>query len=286
MNKLLGFMGIVVAGGAYLYHQNKHIEMTHHIISHPQIPIEFDNYKILQFSDFHNKFVGYYPNQLIDKIKQASPDIIVISGDLIDSYHPNFDYAKKIVEQLLQIAPVYYVTGNHEWRMKQTTIDFIHQLVDLGVVFMDNHHVRLNYRGANIDLYGVPDLNYIIDAETSHDSGYEKEYLKYIEPLINANDHYKILLAHRPEMFEVYQQLPMHLVFTGHAHGGQWRVIGTEGLYAPSQGIMPKYTSGKHQQNGTTMIVSRGLGSSSFPIRLWNYPELIVVTLKHQSSKE
>ena len=252
---------------------NINITTSHITIKNDKIPEEFSGFKIAQISDLHNHQWG---QKLIESIEKASPDIIVVTGDLVDSSHPNLDIAMEFINSALKIAPIYYVTGNHEARLDNYG-DLEEMLVDAGVHIMDDRNEWIEKAGKKIKIIGIQDPNFVEKVGTG--GLHEAIVTTKLEPLIDKN-YYNIVLCHRPEVFSGYVRVQADLVFTGHAHGGQIRLPFIGGLVAPNQGLFPKYTEGIYSQDGTDMIVSRGLGNSIIPIRFNNMPELVLVILE------
>jgi len=259
--------------------QNNSIVITKSDYANAKIPIDFDDYKVVHISDFHNKNFGKNQRKILDKIEAILPDIIVITGDLIDRRKYDLDVAMVFIKGAVDIAPVYYVSGNHEvWSGKFSSVE--ESLKDAGVVVMDNGEERIYKNNSWINIFGLRDPDF-------HTSSYFED-TKTIEILENLNkwsgyEGFKILLSHRPELFDLYSNSDMDLIFTGHAHGGQIRIPFLGGLIAPDQGLFPKYTSGSYHKDSSTMFVSRGLGNSVFPIRIFNRPEILLVTIKSGS---
>ncbi len=244
-------------------------------VTSDELPQSFSGYKIAQVSDLHNAQFGKDNEKLIEKLNECEPDIIVLTGDLIDSYHTNIDVSISFAEKAVQIAPTYYVTGNHEARIDGLS-EFLKRLEDKGVTVLQNESVTLNNGNERITLLGVSDPSFqadylFVDEKTVTDSA--------VSDLMNGTEGYTVLLSHRPEMFDVYVKNNVDLVLTGHAHGGQFRLPFFGGLIAPGQGLFPKYDSGLYTMNGTNMIVSRGIGNSIIPFRVNNRPEIVMVEL-------
>ncbi len=216
--------------------------------------------------------------EILNKIRNLSPDIIVVTGDLIDRRNYNLASAMTFIYGAVKIAPVYYVSGNHEaWSGKFPVIR--ESLVDAGVCVLDDTAVEL-YRGnSSIHIMGLADPDFLT---SSYFDGTNISKMTEQLKLWSTNENFKILLSHRPELFDLYCKYNMDLVFTGHAHGGQIRIPLIGGLVAPDQGMFPKYTSGRYSKDSTTMFVSRGLGNSIIPIRILNRPEIVTVTLRNK----
>lgn len=257
----------------FVFWQNNGIVTTVINYSNPKISESLDGFTIVQISDLHNKSFGKNQTRLLKKIEKESPDIIVVTGDLIDSSRTNVLEAMVFIKGALKIAPVYYVSGNHEsWSGIYPELS--KQLAGEGVTILDDDEVQIKNTADIIELIGLTDPAFL---QTSNAKEVFKQKLKNLTE--NKEDSLTILLSHRPELLDVYADSHIDLVFTGHAHGGQFRLPFIGGLVAPDQGFFPKFTSGSYSLNDTTMIVSRGLGNSIIPLRLFNRPEIIVVTL-------
>ena len=256
--------------------QNNSIVITKSDYFNEKIPSEFDDFTILHISDLHNKNFGENQMKILNKVKSVFPDIIVITGDLIDRRKYNLDTAMTFIKGVKDRAPVYYVSGNHEaWSGKYRSIK--ERLIAEEVNVLDNAKIELFKGSSSINILGVKDPDFLTSSYM--------EGTKVTEMTKNLNqwsedENFKILLSHRPELFDLYCDNHMDLIFAGHAHGGQFRMPYVGGLIAPDQGVFPQFTSGSYNKNSSTMFVSRGLGNSIIPIRIFNRPEIVVVTLK------
>lgn len=260
----------------FLYFQNNSIVISKYTISSDKIPQNFDGYKIVQLSDLHSKSFGNDQNNLVKKVNSLEPDSIVFTGDLIDSDRYDEEPSLILMERLVQIAPVYYVTGNHEWWSgKFETLE--DKLNSIGVQVMRNTTEEIIAGTDKIKIIGIDDPANI--GESYVERAQTEESIANSIGEIEGDDHYQILLSHRPEMLSLYSEYGFDVVFSGHAHGGQFRIPFVGGLIAPNQGLFPKYTSGKYESDNTTMIVNRGLGNSIIPIRIFNRPEIVAVKL-------
>lgn len=260
---------------------NVTIQTTYYDISDEDLPEAFEGYKIVQVSDLHNAVFGKDNSTLIEKIDTEEPDIIVMTGDLIDSYHTDIQAALDFTEEIAKIAPCYFITGNHEASIDRSDYDELEQaLRKQGVIVLRNSFVNLTKDSKAIQLIGADDPAFMRDAENYMTSG--EIILKELEDVDYGEDWYKILLSHRPEAFGHYSFVGFNIVFSGHAHGGQFRFPFIGGAFAPDQGLFPKYDAGLYQKDNTTMVVSRGIGSSIIPVRVNNRPEIVVTTLHCQ----
>lgn len=236
------------------------------------LPEAFEGFKIAHVSDLHNAVFGRKNEKLLSLIRAAEPDIIAITGDLIDSRHTDIDSALAFVEAAAEIAPVYYVTGNHESRLDFDEIE--PRLIAAGARVLRNEAEYIEHGGERIRLAGIDDPSFIRTGGTA-----EERAAAELEQLGDGGGTFTVLLAHRPELVEVYAEYGAGLVLSGHAHGGQVRLPLLGGLYAPGQGLLPEYDSGLCSLGETQMVVSRGLGNSVAPLRVNNRPELVIVTL-------
>ncbi|MBS5949142.1 MAG: metallophosphoesterase [Clostridium sp.] len=261
---------------AFSIWQNNSIVISNFDYNKSELPTEFNNFKIVHISDLHNKVFGDEQDKLIGKVEDLSPNIIVITGDLIDRRRYNLEKAMLFINSAVKIAPVYYVSGNHEaWSGKYYEIK--ERLIDAGVIVMEDSKLDITRGNNSIKLLGLSDPDFLTsDYIDGTDTSKVEEKLKEWSEI----EGFKILLSHRPELFDLYSENNIDMIFSGHAHGGQIRLPFVGGLVAPDQGLFPKYTAGSYTSNTSTMYVSRGLGNSLFPVRVFNRPEIISVTLK------
>ncbi len=242
-------------------------------VASEKLPAAFDGFTIVQISDLHNARFGKDQEKLVALLKAAQPDLIAITGDLIDKRRPGMQNALRFVERAVAIAPVYYVTGNHEAKSKEFPL-LKEALGRLGVTLLLDQTVPIERGGAHIALAGLSDARFVT-ADKAKFAAVSAQKLSAFLP----KEGFTLLLAHRPELFAVYRAAGADLTLCGHAHGGQFRLPLVGGLIAPNQGLFPEYTAGLYREEGKCMVVSRGLGNSSIPIRLNNRPEVVKVVL-------
>ena len=257
---------------------NKALELNSYIISSDKLPEAFNGFLIAQVSDLHNAEMGKDNEKLISMLKDAAPDIIVITGDMIDSRNTKVDVALDFAEQAVKIAPCYYVTGNHEARVDEYS-DLKDGLLELGVIVLEDARAEIELSDKIITLIGVDDPSFQTDYLFGDDETIMKSKLN---ELTSEDDGYTVLLSHRPELFDTYVESGVDLVFSGHAHGGQFRIPFVGGVVAPNQGVFPKYDAGIYSEGDTNMVVSRGVGNSIIPFRVNNRPEVILIELTTQ----
>ena len=269
---LAGFLGVIV----WVAWGNTALVTTELSVKSEKLPAAFDGFRLVQVSDLHNASFGEGNSELLERVEQAQPDCIALTGDLVDSRHTDVDAALSFASEAAKIAPTYYVTGNHEARLEEWE-QLLTGLEEAGVTILQNESILLEREGQSIVLAGVEDPSFH-DDPLLHDT--EGVFERNLESLSLEEGRYTILLSHRPEYFAFYEKLGFDLVLAGHAHGGQFRLPGIGGLWAPGQGLFPEYDAGLYQQGGTAMAVSRGLGNSLFPFRVNNRPEIVAITLQ------
>ena len=262
--KILAGLFLLLILTAWLLWANTALEVNTFVIESEKLPASFDGFRIAQISDLHN---ADFWEEVVAALAESEPDIIVLTGDLIDSGKTDVDAALSFAQQAAAIAPCYAVSGNHEawsgdaWDVLRTG------LLRAGVVMLENEKVFLTREGETLALMGLSDPAFGADQAA-------------ILRELTAGEEYTILLSHRPERMTLYAEAGMDLVFSGHAHGGQFRFPFVGGLVAPDQGLFPEYDAGRFQRGDTLMLVSRGIGNSIIPLRINNRPELIVAELK------
>lgn len=275
---LVGLSTVLIAAVIWIAWGNNALELNSYSIASNSLPKEFDGFRIAQVSDLHNAEMGKDNEKLVSMLAEADPDIIVITGDVIDSRNTKVDVALAFAEQAVKIAPCYYVTGNHEARVDEYS-DLKDGLTELGVIVLEDAKTEIVCSGGSIVLVGVTDPSFETDYLFGDDETVMQSKLK---ELINEKDGYVVLLSHRPELFDTYVGNKVDLVFSGHAHGGQFRIPFFGGVVAPNQGVFPKYDAGIFTEGNTNMVVSRGVGNSIIPFRVNNRPEVIIIELTTQ----
>lgn len=285
-NKICLIFAILVAWTAlitWIIWGNGALTVEEIVITSKRIPTPFTGFRMVQVSDLHHRSFGEDNQTLLDMIQKAKPDIIVLTGDFVDSRHTDLAMALAFAKQSVKIAPTYYVTGNHEAKIAEFQT-FAAECKLAGVKILENETVQLKRDGAVITLAGVHDPMFQENAlPGASQVGTQAEMAERISDLHLSPNTYTVLLSHRPELFDVYAANHVDLVLTGHAHGGQIRLPFIGGLVAPGQGLFPKYDAGLFEKDDTQMIVSRGLGNSIFPARINNRPHLVVITLASET---
>jgi len=269
---------VLLALFLFSYIQNNRLSITRLTVSSGKIPSGFNGFRIVHLSDLHGKNFGFGQRPLLGAVRRQRPDIIVFTGDMIDSDTPG-DRLRSLtlMRGLMKIAPVYWVTGNNDRVPDAASLE--DELTAAGVNVLNNRGLALSRSGQSIWLSGIDDPLFG-SPSGSRDT----------EAIVNENMDrslqerpaglYSLLLSHRPEILPFYARKGFDLIFAGHAHGGQIRLPFLGPLYAPDQGFFPKLTEGAHREGNSVMVISRGLGNSVIPQRLFNRPEVVVVTLQ------
>ncbi len=264
------FLLVVLLLVFLVYDSNTRIVLDDYTLYYDDLPVSFNGYRIAQLTDIHGaQFKDGYTG-LIETVKKARANIIVITGDLIDNIY-DIDLVEPLVRSLCAIAPVYYVTGNHEWAS-----DALPELFDMlelnGVTVLRNDYVRLTVGDESIVLAGVEDPNGPADMITP------AELIAQLRS--SEGDPFIVLLAHRNNYLDRFSALGIDLVLCGHAHGGVVRLPFVGGLIGPSREWFPEYTNGVYTENSTNMLVSRGIGNRTGIPRFLNNPQVLVAILR------
>lgn len=238
-----------------------------------RLPDGFVGYRMVVLSDLHSKCFGESNTLLFQKVQAQNPDCIVFTGDLVDRFRGiDWNNVRTLAVGLRKIAPVYYITGNHEWASGQVP-KLKSALTDAGWIVLSNRYVRLTHGGSSVILAGIDDPNGYADQKTP------EELAKDLHK--KEGNPFWILLAHRNDHFaSQYSYLHADLTISGHGHGGMIRLPFTDGLIGTQRNWFPSYTAGFYTAHGSKVFVSRGLGNSGPSLRLFNRPQIAVLTLK------
>ena len=271
---------LIIAWGIYIYFENNRIDVAHYDVSVKNLPGSFEGFKIAQISDFHNTMLGKDNSMITDVLEAEAPDIIVITGDFTDSRNTRKDIVLSFAKKLTEIAPVYYVTGNHERRIPHIVSEIESKMKKMGVHVLRKKAEYIEKNGEIIQIIGVDDPLYYIKRDSPENDATAKgdEIAADIKALADDSCP-SLLLAHRPLFFKKYARSGVDVVFSGHEHGGQFRLPFIGGVASHDEGLFPKYSEGVHKIGDCTMVVSRGLGQSIFPFRVNNSPELVFSSL-------
>lgn len=277
---------VLLGGYAFYKYETETLEKVEYIIEDEKIPKEFDNFNIVQISDLHNAEFGKNNQKLVKVVDELHPDIIVITGDLVDGEKNNFQVALNLIETLSEKYKIYHIIGNHEQKSlikkyKEQYEKYFEKLYDKNIINLDNDAIKIYKGDSHINLYGLviplSCYKYLFD---------KKETIKLEDKFIENNlgeldkNKYNILLSHTPFYFEEYVNWGADLILTGHVHGGIIRVPYIGGLLSPNREFFPKYDFGKYEKDNSTMLLSKGLGGSKVLVRINCRPEVVKITLK------
>lgn len=267
-----------------IYSDNNFIQVLNYNICSTKIPKEFNRFKILQLSDLHSKNFGKENSKLIRKVEKVNPDIIVITGDMVND---NFDYSSFVcvINKLIKKYKIYYIIGNHEQNVMAKNYSKFNNMIEVinrsGVSILNNEKVNVNIGTEYINLYGMHmNLKYYRNFRKKESRGINFN-IKDMEELIGRCDKkaYNVLLSHNPIYFDTYSKWGADIVLTGHMHGGMIKLPFFGGVFSPEHKFFPKYYEGIYKNGNSFMNVNRGLGRGNFGIRLFNKPEISVITL-------
>lgn len=273
VKRILIFVGIVLllVGGVFAWNMyiNQNFELTFYQMSTEK---NINKLRVIELSDLHLHEYGEHNDKLVEKISDLKPDIIAMAGDMTIEDVPDHSVVISLIERLVKIAPVYYSPGNHEYTdiLYNKSSTLIKDIEKAGAIYVDGKIVEAEAGGNKFIIGGV--------CKNADDVLKYKSSSEMLEKF-SKEDSFKILLSHYPEIFiSKMEAYPVDLALSGHAHGGQIRLPGTDGLYAPDQGFLPEYTSGMRTMSGSTVVISRGLGGSNW-LRINNRPELVIIDI-------
>lgn len=274
---------LVVVGR--IFYENSTFKIKRYTICHEKIGKEANGMKIAFLSDLHNNCYGKGNSKLLQAIQDEKTDLILIGGDMLIGKNGNYmDNACTLLQNLSMQFPVYYANGNHESRMKfnpdkyeDRYRTYEKQLQSMGIKMLCNESITLSKEhivitGLELDEYYYQKGKKVVMGESD------------MEDFVGASDkdNFQILLAHHPEFFEEYNKWGANLILSGHNHGGMVRIPLLGGVISPQYQLFPKYDGGIYKKDGNQMILSRGLGTHTIKIRLFNTPELCMIELKEK----
>ena len=275
LRRVLLFLIFILFCVGFFHWSNHSLQVQRFTFTSPRLPAGFDGCVIVQLSDLHGALFGEDNRDLLKVVAKNRPDYIFLTGDLLDQYRATpHSYAVSLGGALADIAPTYFVTGNHEWALPDVP-GLKRALEVAGVQVLTNEYTVLARDGDNAVLAGIDDPNGYADQKTPEEVA-EEVRATFADP-------FWMLLAHRNNYFEdAYCRLGADLVISGHGHGGLVRLPFTDGLVSVERTFFPSYTAGFYQAGGADLFVSRGLGNSGRTFRLFNRPQVAVLTLKRE----
>lgn len=247
------------------------LTITSYDITSNKLPKSFDGFKIANISDLHCSYFGENQEELIDALVEYKPDIIVLTGDIIDEKNPDFHCIETLVSGITSIAPVYSVSGNHEHSNYKNFLKLNALYESYNVTVLDDEEISITRGNDEIRLYGLSYFGTYTDDTMAH--------LLSDRLTIANEDYYSILLNHRSDIFDELSEYQYDLVISGHTHGGIIRLPLVGGILSNDRTFFPKYDGGIFEQNNSTLISSKGLGESNSIPRFYNRRELVFITL-------
>ena len=287
------FWIIFAASVIWNIYWNSNIVVHTYVHSGEEVPESFSGYRIVQLTDIHSVRSEEQGQLIYEKTMAGQPDVICITGDLVDSkYYADHGVdgealTLELMKKLVELAPVYYVYGNHEMILLDDPEKnaFKVAVEELGVHIINNEVTAfsLGNNGERIYIAGIQDPSTLYkdpkyayyDTNTERMEAMSDDVMEGIE-----EEDFLLLLSHRPEYLELYDQYEVDLCLSGHAHGGQFRIPFVGGVYAPGQGFWPKYTVGVYETEDMEMYVGTGIGNSVIPVRVFNPPEILTIVLE------
>jgi len=259
------------------------IDITNYTVSSIKIPKEFNGFKILQLSDLHNYSFGKDNKKILKIVEKQSPDIIVLTGDMVNTNSKNYNNFYNLAKNLAKAHPTYYIMGNHELKLSgKEQLQMMVKLKSFGVNILNNTETSIVKDDKLIYLHGLhqPVLTYKNNFKNNEHYDFTLTQMTQALPSPNSNN-FNILLAHSPFDFKIFKEWGADLVLSGHVHGGLIRAPLIGGILSPERALFPKYSAGEYIIGDSKMIVSRGLGNGTINLRILNNPEICVIELKN-----
>lgn len=270
LRRLLALALTAAALAGFWYFENYRIETEEYTLCSSRLPAAFDGLRVVEIADLHGKMFGSEGEDLLEAVRAAKPDLIALDGDLADEKSDAAAVAR-LAGGLAEIAPTYYVTGNHEWVMDDLP-GFLALLEAEGVTVLRNEYRVLRQGGQTMVVAGVDDPNGPYDQKTP------EQLVSEIRE--DCGDAFILMLAHRNDQLELWSSLEVDAVLAGHGHGGVVRLPFLGPVFGSGGSLFPKDAQGLYRRGRTALLVSRGLGSTGLPLRLFNRPHLPVLVLR------
>lgn len=281
--KLILFFAFIVMSVIFIYIGTNWVEVTRKEIVSNELRNN-EKIKIIHISDLHGKDFGNNNKEIIDIIKEENPDIILLTGDMINSRNDDGSAAVSLLQNLQGKYPVYYSYGNHEQYCRLNTpeifLDYEEKVKKSGCIILDNEIKNVEINSLNLTLYGLTSIPYHKKVSETYLSS-SSFNVEFINEIIGrpSNESVNILLAHDPTWFDLYTEWGANIVFSGHMHGGAIRLPFLGGVVSPNRELFPKYDAGLFKKDQTVLHISRGLGTSVERIRIFNRPEITVLNI-------
>ena len=270
IRRLLALLALFALAAGFVYWQNFTLQVETVELFFESLPPQFDGLRVAELSDLHGRSFGKNNVRLLRTLQKARPDMICICGDLFDE-KTDLTMLEPLLTGLTDIAPVYYVTGNHEWQVKNLR-EILQKMRAWGVTVLENEERVLSRGGAEMVVAGVHDPCGPYDMKTP---------AALVRELRSAQGNdFILMLSHRNDELTMWSQLGVQLVLSGHCHGGVVRLPFMGGVFGTRRELFPEYDAGVYRQDGTTLFVSRGLGYTNVHFRLFNRPHVPIMILR------
>lgn len=270
IRRLLALLALFALAAGFVYWQNFTLQVEPVELFFESLPPQFDGLRVAELSDLHGRSFGENNVRLLRTLQKARPDMICICGDLFDE-KTDLTMLEPLLTGLTDIAPVYYVTGNHEWQVKNLR-EILQKMRAWGVTVLENEGGVLSRGGAEMVVAGVHDPCGPYDMKTP---------AALVRELRSARGNdFILMLSHRNDELAMWSQLGVQLVLSGHCHGGVVRLPFVGGVFGTRRELFPEYDAGVYRQDGTTLFVSRGLGYTNVHFRLFNRPHVPIMILR------
>lgn len=270
IRRLLALLALFALAAGFVYWQNFTLQVEPVELFFESLPPQFDGLRVAELSDLHGRSFGKNNVRLLRTLQKARPDMICICGDLFDE-KTDLTMLEPLLTGLTDIAPVYYVTGNHEWQVKNLR-EILQKMRGWGVTVLENEGRVLSRGGAEMVVAGVHDPCGPYDMKTP---------AALVRELRSAQGNdFILMLSHRNDELAMWSQLGVQLVLSGHCHGGVVRLPFAGGVFGTRRELFPEYDAGVYRQDGTTLFVSRGLGYTNVHFRLFNRPHVPIMILR------
>lgn len=270
IRRLLALLALFALAAGFVYWQNFTLQVEPVELFFESLPPQFDGLRVAELSDLHGRSFGKNNVRLLRTLQKARPDMICICGDLFDE-KTDLTMLEPLLTGLTDIAPVYYVTGNHEWQVKNLR-EILQKMRAWGVTVLENEGRVLSRGGAEMVVAGVHDPCGPYDMKTP---------AALVRELRSAQGNdFILMLSHRNDELAMWSQLGVQLVLSGHCHGGVVRLPFAGGVFGTRRELFPEYDAGVYRQDGTTLFVSRGLGYTNVHFRLFNRPHVPIMILR------
>lgn len=270
IRRLLALLALFALAAGFVYWQNFTLQVEPVELFFESLPPQFDGLRVAELSDLHGRSFGKNNVRLLRTLQKARPDMICICGDLFDE-KTDLTMLEPLLTGLTDIAPVYYVTGNHEWQVKNLR-EILQKMRAWGVTVLENEERVLSRGGAEMVVAGVHDPCGPYDMKTP---------AALVRELRSAQGNdFILMLSHRNDELTMWSQLGVQLVLSGHCHGGVVRLPFVGGVFGTRRELFPEYDAGVYRQDGTTLFVSRGLGYTNVHFRLFNRPHVPIMILR------